>query len=149
MFAINSRRSGYIQKIVFGGGVQSNFSLVFVRQDSHAVIETGNSHRSVRIVQLGDDLCQDVGGVGDVSSKKTGVEIHFGTINAHFKINHSTQSGNNGGGVFVDHARVWVEDHVTFEHVSMLFDKIVERWRTNLLLALKKELDINRKLAGS
>jgi len=79
-------------------------------------------------MQLCDDFRQNISRISNIPSKKSGMEVHFWAVNAYFKVHKTPQSVDNGGAVFVNHAGIRIEDHVTFQQISVIVNKVIQGW---------------------
>src|SRR5215208_6509775 len=75
------------------------------------------------------------------------MQVRFRARHVYFKISQTAQPVGNGWHAHAHHAFIRIEGHICLEPVGMFFQKRLEMFGTNFLLALEQELYIDWKVA--
>src|SRR5207237_1727800 len=68
-----------------------------VAQRSHAVVEAGNVHPAVAVVEGREQLTQDVGGIGDRAAEHAAVEVVARAGDGYLGVNQAAQPAGDSG----------------------------------------------------
>ena len=123
------------------GQLGEEFALA-VGEFGDAVVEAGDRHPRVLVVQ-GGDQAGDLGGrVRYGAAEGAGVDVLVGAVQLDLALGEAAHAGAHGGGVLGPHAGVGDDHGVGGEPVGVLLDEGAEVRGAGLLLALDQQLQV-------
>ena len=106
-----------------------------------AVVEPGEGHPSVFVVDHADQACQLVDRIDHRTAVHARVKVAAGTMNGDFDVHHPTKHGGDRRCLDVPHAGVRDHADVRGQSLTIRFKKRVEAGASRLLFAFENHLD--------
>ncbi len=123
---------------------QRSEELAFPVSEVHdTVVEAGDRHARVVVVQGGDQAGGGGGRVGHGAAEGAGVDVLLGAVQPDLALGEAAHTGAHGGGVLGPHAGVGHDHRVGGEPVRVLFDERTEVRGAGFLLALDQQLQVD------
>ncbi len=120
----------------------------FFRHVDDAVVETGQGHLAVFIVQAGNDRGDDVVRVLSRATIGAGMQVAAGRLDDDLVADHAAQHDGNSRCFSVPHAGVAHERKVAGKFVLVGFKERMKRRRTRLFLTFEQDRHVDRQVAG-
>lgn len=108
-----------------------------------AVVEAGDRHARVLVVQGGDEAGDLGGRVRYGAAEGAGVDVLVGPVQVDLALGEAAHAGAHGGGVLGPHTGVGDDHHVGGEPLGVLLDEGAEVRGAGLLLALDQHLQVD------
>ena len=106
-----------------------------VGSSDDVVVEAGDGHAALVVVQVGDDAPEHADRVDRRAAEHAGVKVAAGAVNHHLFQHEAAQHRGDGRGLGVPHQRVADERHVGAQLLLVLVEEGRQRRRPRLLLA--------------
>ena len=118
-----------------------------VGQFVDAVVEAGNGHAALVVLEARDDLREGINGVGGGAAVAAAVQVAVGTLHVNLDVAEAAHAVRDGGNLGRESAAVADDDHVGFQFIGVVTQVRFEVRAADLLLAFQQEFHVHGQFA--